>query len=113
MTQGSTGQECSIAEEMRGHRCSLLVFRLAVIADIANFALVADDGQKYVLEGRLLLDVFDLRGWEQLLEFGERAVHDDPTPMEDPDPVGELLRLVQAVCRPQRGCALAHECRPG
>src|SRR5215475_8166869 len=53
--------------------CSLLV-----IADIAGVAVRAgaDHGEEDVLEGRLLLDVFDLRGREQLPEFGQGAVHD-------------------------------------
>jgi len=38
-------------------------------------AAVANKSQEDVLEGRLLLDVFDLGRRKQLLEFGERAVH--------------------------------------
>ena len=41
----------------------------------AALVAVADDGEEDVLEGRLLLDVLDLGGREQLLELGEGAVH--------------------------------------
>jgi hypothetical protein len=34
---------------------------------------------------------------EQLLELGERAVRDDPPLVEDRDPVGQLLGLVQVL----------------
>src|SRR6266542_682938 len=37
----------------------------------AVLAFVTDDGEEDVLEGRLLFDVFDLGGREQLLELGE------------------------------------------
>src|SRR5258708_12055390 len=63
-------------------------------------ALGADDGKEDVFEGRLLLDVFDLGGREQVLEFDEGAVHDDPTLVEDRDPVGELFGLVH-ILRPE------------
>ena len=67
----------------------------------AVLAAVADDGEEDVLERRLLLDVLDLGGWEQLLEFGERAVRDDPALVEDGDPVGELFGLVEVLRREQ------------
>jgi hypothetical protein len=62
---------------------------------------VTDDGEEEVLEGRLLLDVFDLGRRDQLLEFGEGAVHDDSTPVEDRDPVGESFGLVEILRREQ------------
>ena len=68
---------------------------------------VADDGEEDVLEGRLLLDVLDLGGREQLLELGEGAVHDDPALVEDRDPVGELLGLVEVLRREQHRRAAA------
>ena len=42
----------------------------------------------------MLLDVFDLGGWEQLLELCQRAIDDDPALVEDRDPIGELFGLV-------------------
>ena len=68
-----------------------------------------DDGEEDVLEGGLLLDVLDLGGREQLLEFGEGAVHDDPTLVEDRDPVGELLGLVEVLGGEQHRGALPGE----
>jgi len=50
---------------MRGHRCSLLIRAGAVVR-----AVVTDDREEDVLEGRLLLDVLDLGGWKQGFELG-------------------------------------------
>ena len=47
---------------------------LTVAAGVAVLAVVTDEGEEDVLEGRLLLDVLDLGGREQLLELGEGAV---------------------------------------
>src|SRR5580700_3100023 len=91
---------------------SLLLPRLsdvAVAADITVLAVVAHDGEKNILERRLLFDVFDLGRREQLLELGERAVHDDPAPVEYRNPVGELLGLLQVVRRQQHGRAVRGE----
>src|SRR3981081_1015748 len=63
------------------------------------------EGEEDVLKGRLLLDVLDLGGWEERLELMEGAVHDDPALVEDRDPVGELLRLVEVLSREQHGRA--------
>src|SRR5215218_11210137 len=68
-----------------------------------------DDGEEDVLEGRLLLDVLDLGRWEELLELGEGAVGDDPTLLEDRDPVGELFGLVQVLGGEQHRRALPGE----
>jgi hypothetical protein len=68
-----------------------------VVAALPTSLPVADDGEEDVLEGRLLLDVLDLGGREQLLELGEGAVHDDPALVQDRDPVGELFGLVQVL----------------
>ena len=76
-------------------------------------AVVTDDGEEDVLEGRLLLDVLDLGGREQLLELGEGAVHDDPTLVEDRDPVGELFGLVQVLRREQHRRAVLGELLDG
>ena len=68
-------QDGGVAEEVRGHRCSLLVRAVAAVVPASPcLAVVADDGEEDVLEGRLLLDVLDLGGREQLLELGEGAV---------------------------------------
>src|ERR1039458_10641500 len=85
----------------------------AVIASVAVLAAVTDDGEEDVLEGRLLLDVFDLGGREQPLELGEGAVHHDPTSVEDRDPVGELLGLVQILGREQHRRAVPGELLAG
>ena len=68
-----------------------------------------DDGQEDLLEGGLLLDVFDLGGREQLLELVEGAVHDDPALVEDRDPVGELFGLVEILRRQQHRVPLRGE----
>ncbi len=70
---------------------------------------MADDGEEDLLEGRLLLDVLDLGGREQGLELGEGAVGDDPALVEDRDPVGEVLGLVEVLRREQHRRALARE----
>src|SRR5258706_8212890 len=70
-----------------------------VIASVAALGVGADDSKEDVFEGRLLLDVFDLGGREQVLEFDEGAVHDDPTLVEDRDPVNYFFRLVQTLRR--------------
>jgi hypothetical protein len=51
--------------------------------------------RKNVFESWLLLDVLDLRRRQEFLQFVERSVHDDPALVQDRDPVGELLCLVQ------------------
>src|ERR1700730_18326403 len=60
----------------------------------AGGIFVAGDGEEDVLEARLLLDVLDLGGREELLQFGERGVGDDPPLVQDRDPVSELFGLV-------------------
>ena len=69
----------------------------------------ADDREEDVLEGRLLLDVLDLRRREQLLELGEGAVGDDSSLVEDRDPVGELFGLVEVLRGEQHRGAVAGE----
>src|SRR5512133_2998104 len=73
---------------------------------VAVLAGGTDDGEEDVLEGRLLLDILDLGRREQLLEFGEGAVGDDPTLVEDRDPVGQLFGLVQVLGGEQHRRAL-------
>jgi hypothetical protein len=73
-----------------GHRRSSLVR-----AGAGACRVLADDREEDVLEGRLLLDVLDLGGWEQLPELGQSAVHDDPVLVKDRDPVGEVLGLLE------------------
>jgi hypothetical protein len=69
--------------------------------------LFAHDREEDLLERRLLLDVFDGRRGQQPLEFGERAVDDDPAAVQDGDPIGELLRLIEVLRGQQhRGAAV-------
>src|ERR1035438_5023518 len=78
-------------------KCLVIVVPLRVRADaavidgVAVLAVDTDNGEEDVLEGRLLLDIFDLGGREQPLELGEGAVHHDPTPVEDGGAAGRLL----------------------
>src|SRR5687767_574204 len=76
-------------------------------------AVVADDREEDVFETRLLLDVLDLGGREQLLELGEGAVRDDPALVQDRDPVREVLGLVQVLRGEQHRGALAGELSDG
>lgn len=59
--------------------------------------VVGDEGEEDVLEGRLLLDVFDLDGRKELSEFGEGSVLDDHALVQDRDAVGELLSFVEVL----------------
>jgi hypothetical protein len=79
-----------------------MICRRAVLAPHTS-GIITDDGEEDLLESRLLLDVFDLGGWEQPLELGEGAVHDDPTLVEDRDLVGELFGLVE-ILRGEQHC---------
>src|ERR1700689_3013785 len=69
------------------------------------FAGVADDREEDILEGRLLLDVFDLGGRQQLFELGQGAVDDDRALVEDRYLVGKLFGLVEVLSREQHGRA--------
>src|ERR1700722_17635307 len=88
-------------------KCAFIAGSLAfgaVVAGRAAVALItvaAGDGEEDVFEARLLLDVLDLGGREELLQLGEGAVRDDPPPVQDRDPVGEMLGLVQILRREQ------------
>jgi len=55
---------------------------------LAVAAVVANEREEDVLEGRLLLDVLDLGGREQLLELGQGPVDDDPALVEDRARIG-------------------------
>ena len=66
-----------------------------------------------VFEARLLLDVLDLCRRQERLELRERAVHEDPALVEDRDPVGELLRLVEVLRGEQDRGAAAGEVADG
>jgi hypothetical protein len=70
------------------------VAALTGVAVLVVFAGVAGDREEDVLEGGLLLDVFDRGGRQQLSELGQGAVDDDPALVEDRDPVGELFGTV-------------------
>ena len=87
----------------------LPVSRGAEVAAWTGCAVVADDREEDVLEGRLLLDVFDRGGREQLLELGQSAVHDDPALVEDRDPVGKLFGFLQLLRGEQHRRALPRE----
>src|SRR5918995_512367 len=67
--------------------CSLRVGADAAVAGVGVLAGGSDDGEEDVLEGRLLLDVLDLGGRQELLQLGEGAVGDDPSLVQDGDPV--------------------------
>src|ERR1035441_10158004 len=69
---GPAQQDGGVAEEMRGHRCSLVV--RTVVASRAAGTVVAGDGEEDVLQGRLFLDVLDLGRREELFQFGKSAV---------------------------------------
>ena len=56
---------------------------------------MADDREEDLFEGRLLLHVLDLRRQEQGLQLGEGPFGDDPPLVQDRDPLGELLGLVE------------------
>src|SRR5215218_8354844 len=79
----------------RPSRTALSKRKCLVMVDPSVVRAVADEGEEDVLQGRLLLDVLDLGGREQLLQLPEGAVHDDPALVEDRDLVGELFCLVQ------------------
>src|SRR6266540_3177306 len=81
----------------------------AAVAGVGVLAGGTDDGEEDVLEGRLLLDVLDRGGREEVLELGEGAVGDDPTLVEDRDPVGQLFGLVQVLRGEQHRRALPGE----
>ena len=78
-------------------------------SSVASSPVVADEGEEDVLEGRLLLDVLDLGGGQQLLQLGEGAVLDDRALVQDRDPVGELLGLVEVLGGQQHGRAALGE----
>src|ERR1700722_9828463 len=83
---------------VRARRAGTVVLAGAVVlAGPGVLAGTADDREEDVFEGGLLLDVLDLGGRQQLLEFGQGAVDDDPAVVEDRDPVGQLLGLVQVL----------------
>ena len=63
VAQRPPGEDGGVAEEVRGHRCSFLA---RVDARSCRSLVVADEGEEDVLEGRLLLDVLDLGGRQQL-----------------------------------------------
>ena len=90
--------------EVSCHRCS------SVVRDRrtgrARVGVVADDGEEDLLQGGLFLDVLDLGGREELLQLGEGAVRDDPSLVEDRDPVGELFGLVEVLRGEQHRGAL-------
>ena len=100
-------QDGGVAEEMLGHRCfSLVACRRPGHCRRGLLAVVTDDREEDVLEGRLLLDVFDFGGREQLLQLEQRAVHDDSALAKNCDPVGEVFGLLQILRREQNGRAL-------
>src|SRR5262245_32118672 len=78
-------------------KCLFIACSLPLGAVAAGRAVAGGDGEEDVLEGRPLLDVLDLGGREELLQLREGAVGDDPALMQDRDPVGELLGLVQVL----------------
>ncbi len=89
VAQRAAGEDGGVADEVPGHRCSLLSVPRCVSAPTM--------ARKTSSRRRLLLDVLDLDGREQLLELGEGAVGDDPALVQDRDPVGEVLGLVEVL----------------
>jgi len=59
----------------------------------AVLAVIADDGEEDVLEGRLLLDVYNFGRGKQLLELGEGAIHDNR--------VASVYNLLAATANPE------------
>ena len=117
VAQRAAGQDAGVAEDVGGHRGSFragtVPLRCGRRAAVVGLAGVADEGEEDVLEGGLLLDVFDLGGREQLLEFGEGAVLDDRALVQDRDAVGELLGLVEVLGGEQHGRAALGELLDG
>ena len=64
---------------------------------------MADDGQEDLLEGGLPFHVLGLRGREERMQFRERAGDDDRALVQDGDPIGELLGLVQVLGGEEHG----------
>src|ERR1700722_6276211 len=98
-------------------RCvwSWLPYLCDVVVGLAGFRnrAAADDGQEDLLEGGLPFDVLDLRGREERTQLRERAGDDDGALVQDGDPIGELLGLVQVLRgeedgRPAAGEVLDH-----
>nr|BFF10470.1 hypothetical protein GCM10025699_17730 [Microbacterium flavescens] len=89
-------------------KCAFIVILL-----LARGGVLADDREEDLLERRLLLDVLDLRRGQQLLQLGERAVGDDAALVEDRDPVGELLGLVEVLRGQQDGRPIRGELLDG
>src|SRR5215204_973231 len=86
-------------------RTAVLSKKCVVMVAPSVIRAVADDGEEDLLQGRLLLDVLDGGRREELLEFGQGAVGDDPALVEDRDPVGEVFGLVQVLGGEQHGRA--------
>ena len=84
-------------------KCVAMVVPYFLLGREASALAVAHDREEDVLEGGLLLDVLDLGGRQQLPELGQGAVDDDPALVQDRDPVGQLLGLVQVLGGEQHG----------
>ena len=87
VAQRPPGQQGGVTGEVGAHRGS----------SGRACSVMSHEGEEDVLEGRLLLDVLDLGRRQQRLELGQGAVLDDPPVVQDGDPVGELLGLVEVL----------------
>jgi hypothetical protein len=73
----------------------------------------AGDREEDVFEGGLLLDVLGPGGRQQLPELGQGAADDDPALVQDRDPAGQPLGLVEVLGGEQHGRAARGELPDG
>ncbi len=59
------------------------------------FLLFTDDCEEYLLQCRLFFHILHLCGREQLFQFRERAVGDNPALMQNGNSIGKLFSLLQ------------------
>src|ERR1700736_2957225 len=94
----------------RSERPSITLVSLKKCVFISSLLLVAsDDCQEYLLQAGLPFYVFDFRGREQLPQLLQSAGHDDRALVQDRDPVGEVLGLVEVLGRQEHGRAAVSE----
>src|SRR5688572_25739857 len=79
----------------RMERPSITPMSLKTCLFIVPFSPFTDDGEEYLLQGRLFFHILHLGGREQLFQVRERAVGDNFPFMQNGNPIGELFRLIQ------------------